>query len=110
MNKHRVAYWKILVLVVLALLLTACGGPRTLRLPAEAVGYALTFAPAGDALLVLYYTDSSEAVECRELPGGHTRWRVKDLQGASAAFAPNGQKVALSSEGRLLFASKRQKR
>lgn len=61
-------------------------------------------------MLLLYHTDSSEAVECRELPGGHTRWRVKDLQGASAAFAPNGQKVALSSEGRLLFASKRQKR
>ena len=92
---------KRLIATAVLLLLTACGGPRVLHLPWGAEGYALAFAPDGKALLVLY---SPGTVECRDLPGGRVRWRVEGLwDGLRATFSPDGQEVAVSSEGRLLF-------
>ena len=94
------------VVAMLILLLPACGGPRSIRLPWGARGHTLVFSPDGTALLVLYFPsdDSYETIEYRGMPGGQKKWQVENLRGdLSAAFAPDGSQVAVYSENRLLF-------
>ena len=92
--------------LVAVLFLTACSGTRALHLSSGAAPYALAFAPAGDALVVLYETEGGEHfAECRSLPEGRLRWRVEGagLQSMSAAFSSDGSEVALYDGQRLRF-------
>ena len=99
------AWYIRLALFGLLIALAACGGPRSIRLPQGAEAYQLVFAPDGTGLLVLYHVDSyTDAIEYREMPGGRKKWQVENLRGdLSAAFAPDGNEVAVYSENRLLF-------
>jgi len=104
-RRHRI--WPGLLLL---LLLAACGGPRTWRLPRGAEGASgVTFASRGDAFLIPYTYPTVQGQgrgECREWPSGHRRWHVEGLAEApwNTAFSPDGSEVALyDGEGNLRF-------
>ena len=106
LRRTKLLVGKGLIGLAAVFLLTACGGPHTLRLPRGAVGYALTFAPSGDALMVLHNVEQgNDIAECRDFPGGRTRWRVEGAGGLlmSTAFSPDGSEVALYDGDRLRF-------